>query len=207
MINQQGQQVHENMQTGTIPQQLNHGGHEFFDVSEILSGSIGVINEYTLIRDHIKDQELLDILDRQHAFMKQEYNTLVDAFKTGSKPSVSITSYNMKQNNDFIYGLKPSEPKKPAQSASDLQDQCFSNLMLGAVKSCASAKAMAALECTNPVVRRVIADSVPDCIEMAYEISLYQNKHHYYQVPQLKEEDMQQILNSYAPVQGNNITH
>jgi spore coat protein CotF len=72
---------------------------------------------------------------------------------------------------------------------------------------------MSALETTNPVVRRVLADSVPNCIEMAYEISLYQNKHHYYQVPQLAQQDMQQMLNSFAPVQGqtqmpdNNTTH
>lgn len=58
---------------------------------------------------------------------------------------------------------------------------------------------MAALETTNPVVRRVLADSVPNCIEMAYELSIYQNKHHYYQVPQLAQQDMQQILNAYAP--------
>ena len=74
-------------------------------------------------------------------------------------------------------------------------------------------KTMAALETTNPVVRRVLADSVPNCIEMAYEISLYQNKHHYYQVPQLAQQDMQQLLNSFAPAQGmpqmpnNNLTH
>ena len=61
-------------------------------------------------------------------------------------------------------------------------------------------KTMAALETTNPVVRRVLADSVPNCIEMAYELSIYQNKHHYYQVPQLAQQDMQQLLNSFATV-------
>ncbi|MEC2074874.1 spore coat protein [Metabacillus fastidiosus] len=202
MINQQGQQVHENMQTGTIPQQLNHGGHEFFDLSEVLSSAISAMNQYTLVKDHIKDQELRNILDRQLAFMQQEYNTTLESFKTGSKPSVSTKTYNMKEDNDFIYGLKPSQPKKPVQSASELGDQCISYLMLNTVKSAAPMKAKAALECTNPVVRRVLADSVPNCIEMAYEISLYQNKHHYYQVPQLKQEDMQQLLNSFAPAQG-----
>jgi spore coat protein CotF len=72
---------------------------------------------------------------------------------------------------------------------------------------------MAALETTNAVVRRVLADSVPNFIEMAYEISLYQNKHHYYQVPQLAQQDMQQMANAFAPAQGkpqmpkNNTTH
>jgi spore coat protein CotF len=34
---------------------------------------------------------------------------------------------------------------------------------------------------------------------MAYEVSIYQNKHHYYQVPQLAPQDTQQIVNAFAP--------
>lgn len=109
----------------------------------------------------------------------------------------------MNQGNDFVYGLKTSQPKKPLQSVEEITDECISGCMLGSVKANASAKTMAALETTNPVVRRVLADSVPNCIEMAYEISLYQNKHHYYQVPQLAPQDMQQMLTMYAPSQVN----
>lgn len=65
---------------------------------------------------------------------------------------------------------------------------------------------MSALEATNPVLRRIFADSVPNVVEMAYEIYLYQNKHQYYQVPQYQQQDMQAIINSFAPVQGN-MTH
>ncbi|MBL5767421.1 spore coat protein [Heyndrickxia sporothermodurans] len=201
MENQQNQN-HQNMHTGSIPQQMNHGGHEVLDVGEVLSGAIGTMNTYTLLKDHVQDQELRGILDRQYQFMQQEYNTTVDCFKTGQDPQVPTQSYKMQQNNDFIYGLQPSQPKKPIQSANELTDECISGLMLGAVKSSASMKAVAACETTNPVVRRVLADSIPNCIEMAYEISLYQNKHHYYQVPQFSQQDMQQMLNAYAPAQG-----
>lgn len=214
MQNQQGQgQMHQNMHTGNIPQQLNHGGHEVLDVGEVLSGSIGAMNQYTLLREHVQDPELLNILDRQYQFMQQEYNTTVDCFKTGQDPAVPTQSYKMQQGNDFIYGLQPSQPKKPLQSVSEITDECISGAMLGAVKSCASMKTMAACETTNPVVRRVLADSIPNCIEMAYELSIYQNKHHYYQVPQFTQQDMQQMLNAYAPAQGttqmpnNNMTH
>ncbi|MDF1996737.1 spore coat protein [Peribacillus frigoritolerans] len=200
---QQGQ-VHQNMQTGAIPPQMNHGGHEVFDVHEVLSGAIGTLNTYTLLRQHIQDQELLDILDRQYQFIQDEYNISLECFQTGQDPSKPTQSYKMNQGNDFIYGLTPTQPKKPLQSVSEITDECISGLMLAAVKSAASMKAMAALEITNPVVRRVFADSVPNCIEMAYEISIYQNKHHYYQVPQLAQQDMQQMMNSYAPAQGNN---
>lgn len=95
----------------------------------------------------------------------------------------------MNQGNDFVYELKPSQSKKSFQSASEMTDDCISSLMLGAVKASAPMKTMAALETTNAVVRRVLADSVPNLIEMAHEISLYQNKHHYYQVPRLAQQD------------------
>ncbi|GIN88807.1 spore coat protein F-like protein YhcQ [Heyndrickxia sporothermodurans] len=212
---QQGQgSTQQNMHTGNMSPQMNHGGHEVLDVSEVLSGAIGTMNQYTLLRDHVKDQELKGILDRQYQFMQQEYNTTVDCFKSGQDPAVETQSYKMQQDNNFIYGLQPSQPKKPLQSTSEITDECISGLMLGAVKSNATMKTMAACETTNPVVRRVLADSIPNCIEMAYEISIYQNKHHYYQVPQFTQQDMQQLVNAYAPAQGNmqmpnqnNITH
>jgi spore coat protein CotF len=201
MMENQGQ-MHQNMHTGMVPPQMNHGGHEVFDIHEVLSGSIGAMDQYMLLRQHVKDPELLDILDRQYKFMQDEYNITVECFKSGQNPSHPTQSYKMKQDNDFVYGLQPSQPKKPLQSVSELTEECISSMMLGCVKSGASMKTMAALEVTNPVVRRVLADSVPNCIEMAYEISIYQNKHHYYQVPQLAQQDMQQMLNSFAPAQG-----
>lgn len=201
MMQNQQNPMHQNMHTGNVPQQMNHGGHEVFDVHEVLSGSIGAMDQYLMLRQHVKDPELMDILDRQYRFMQDEYNLTVECFKTGQDPSKPTQSYKMNQGNDFVYGLTPSQPKKPAQSVSELTDACISGMMLGCVKSGASMKTMAAMEVTNPVVRRVLADSVPNCIEMAYELSIYQNKHHYYQVPQLAQQDMQQLLNAYAPVQ------
>lgn len=202
MEQNQQEQIHQNMQTGAVPPQMNHGGHELFDVHEVLTGTINTLNLYTLLGQHIKDPELKDILNRQYQFIQEEYNISVECFKTGMDPSKPTQSYKMKQGNDFIYGLKPSQPKKPIQSVSDITDECISSLMLGEVKAGASLKAMSTLELTNPVVRRVFADSVPNCIEMAYEISLYQNKHHYYQVPQLAPADIQQMVNGFAPAQS-----
>ena len=37
---QSHKQTHENMHTGSVPQQMNHGGHELFDVHEALSGTV-----------------------------------------------------------------------------------------------------------------------------------------------------------------------
>ncbi|SIT87254.1 spore coat protein [Edaphobacillus lindanitolerans] len=200
----QGQgQTHQNMHTGAVPQNMNHGGHELFDVHEVLSQSIAAMDQSTLLRQQAKDPELIDIMDRQYRFMRQEYNTLVDCFKSGQDPQVPTQSYKMAGGNDFVYGMKQSQPKKPMMSPQELDDAAISGFLLGSAKASATAKTAAALETTNPVVRRVLADSVPNCIEMAYELSIYQNKHHYYQVPQLAETDMQAILNAYAPATGN----
>ena len=204
MQNQQGQQgqMHQNMHTGNVPPQLNHGGHEVIDLNEVLGAAIGTMNSYMLLRQHVKDPELLDILDRQYKFMQDEYNITLECFQTGQNPSHPTSKYMMNQGNDFIYGMKPSQPKKPFQSVSEINDEYISHCMLASCKASASMKTMAALETTNPVVRRVLADSIPNCIEMGYELSIYQNKHNYYQVPQLAEQDMNIYKNAFAPAQG-----
>ncbi|MEY8745770.1 spore coat protein [Bacillales bacterium AN1005] len=200
------QQNHQNIETGIVPPQLNHGGHEMFDVHEVLAGSINTMNTYTMLSEHVQDPELRDILQRQKQFMADEYNITLESFKTGQDPSKRTQSYKMKQGNDFTYGMKPSQPTKPIQTAAEICDQSISLNMLNSVKSGAVMKTTAALETTNPVVRRVLADSLPNCIEMAYEISIYQNKNGFYQVPQLTQQDMQQMQNGYAtaPVQPQN---
>ncbi|PPA70949.1 spore coat protein [Jeotgalibacillus proteolyticus] len=205
MQNQSQNQPQSNMpHSENVSQPLNHGGHEMFDVQEVLSTSIGVLDQYTMYRQHAKDQSLVDIIDRQHAFIQEEYNVTLEVFRTGAKPSKSIVTYdmNMEKGNDTVFGLTQTPPKKPIQSVNEINDQSVSGYMLGLIKSGASLKAMTALEMTNPVLRRVVADSVPNWIEMAYEIFLYQNKRHYYQVPQLSQGDMQQILSSFAPAPG-----
>ena len=73
--------------------------------------------------------------------------------------------------------------------------------MLACHKAGATGKTAAALESTNPVVRRVLQDSIQNCIEMAYEISLYQNKKGYYQVPQFDQSTMNAMLNMYGQAQ------
>lgn len=204
MQNQQGpNQTHINMHTGNIPQQLNHGGHEVMDISEVLSGTIGTLNQYTLLRKYVKDPELIDIMNRQYQFIQNEYNITLDCFKSGKDPAQPTQSYNMKQNNDFIYGLAPTQPKKPIQSEMEMSEELVAGCLLSYAKNNAAAKTMAACETTNPVVRRVLADSIPNCIEMAYELSIFLNKHQKYQVPQYSQQDMTQIINSFAPAQGN----
>jgi spore coat protein CotF len=185
-------------QDNQMPFSMNHGAHELLDVHEVLGAMIGGLNQYVLLRDQIQDPELLSIMDRQYPFMLDEYNLTMEAYKTGHDPKHPTRSYNMQIGNDTNYGIKPGEPKKPITSANEINDDIISSFMLSCHKAGAAGKTAAALECTNPVVRRVLQDSVPNCIEMAYEISLYQNKKGYYQVPQLSQQDMNTMLNMYG---------
>lgn len=202
---QQGMQFQGSSQ---MPAQISHGGHEIFDVDEAIGGLIGAMEQYTLYEQHVQDPNLKTLLTKQKSYMTQLYNSVVEAFKTGQEPTVKAQTYNFAQNsNNTIYGMKPpSQPKTPAQSVNEINDECISNFMMGCIKANATAFTTAALEATNPVTRRVLQDSIPNIIEMGYELFLYQNRNQYYQVPQLKQEDMQNYLNSYAPVQ-NNMTH
>lgn len=192
----------EQSQLYTTHPSKNHGGHELFDVHETLSHTVSALNQIILFRPHIQDPQLLTIVDRQYRFLLDEYNITVEAFQTGQKPSKSTEVYQMTEDHQFLYGMTPTQPKKPMQSAEEISDEVISGFLLGAAKAGATSKAAAALETTNPVVRRVLADSIPNCIEMAYELSLYQNKHQYYQVPQLNAQDMNELLQSFAPSQG-----
>ncbi|MFD2044246.1 spore coat protein [Ornithinibacillus salinisoli] len=197
------QQQSQNLQgTSQMPAQQSHGGHELFDSHEAISGLIGGMEQYLLYDQHVQDPELKTMLGQHKTFLTQLYNTLVETLKTGQEPTVPTQTYNMAQSNDVIYGMQPSQPKAPAQSVNELNDQCISSFMMGCLKSSASSFTMAALESTNPVMRRVFQDSIPNLIEMAYEVFLYQNKNQYYQVPQLKQQDMQNYMNSFAPIQG-----
>ncbi|WP_368506037.1 spore coat protein [Alkalihalophilus sp. As8PL] len=193
------QQPTGTIQSNQLPQTMSHGGHEVFDAHEILAGMINVMDQYMMFRSFMKDQELIDILDRQYQFLESQYNLAVDAFSTGSKPAAESTDvYKMTQSNDVVFGLTPSQPKKPNRSISEVKEAGLSAHMLGLLKTTSSTMAMTAVEMTNPVLRRIMADTVPNMIEMAYEVFLYQNKHGYYQVPQLKQQDMQMMTQAFA---------
>ncbi|WP_204502304.1 spore coat protein [Aquibacillus albus] len=199
---QSGAQMPQNMGNQTISH--NHGAHEMMDTHELLGGLIGALEQYQLYNQHIQDQELKDILQRQTSFMTQLYNTMVESFQTGQDPTVPTQQYNMQQSNEVTYGVQAGQPKKPKQSVSEFTDECFSSFMLGHTKGLASSLTMAAVEMNHPVLRRILADSVPNMIEMSYELFLYQNKHGYYQVPQLNPQDMNVMVQAYtkAPQQG-----
>lgn len=188
--------------TQAHPVSKNHSAHELLDTHALLSGIVNALNEYLLFEQYIKDPELKNILLRQRQFITDQYNIMVESIKTGQEPSHPTGTYQMQISNEVQYGLTPSQPSAPSQNLSQLDDKCISGFMMSCMKNLAGTMTMAASECTNPVVRRVLQDSIPNWLEMAYELFLYQNHNGYYQVPQFTDRDMQILQNSFAPAAG-----
>lgn len=204
------QQTNQPQQKGSqMPLSQQFGAHELLDADEAIGTLVGGIEHFVLYDQYVQDQELKSIMQRQKSALTTIYNTILDTLKSGRDPEVKTQTYLMQtDSNRTIFGLKPkTSPKTPIQSVNEFNDECISSAMLGHLKAIASEFTLAALEATHPVLRRIFADSIPNVIEMAYEVYLYQNRNQYYEVPQLSPQDMQTIVNSYGQAQQNNMSH
>lgn len=196
------QQFGQTAKSGMVSR-FTHGGHELLDSSEAIGTVMSCLEQFALYEQHTKDQELLSIIQRQKAFLSQLYNTIIDSLQTGHDPKTPTQTYNIENMSDITYGMQPSKPKSPVQTVGEITEECISTYIMNNLKLIASSFTTTALETSNPVLRRIYADSLPNVIELAYEIFLYQNRKGYYQVALLLEQEMQIIKNGYTPVQPN----
>ncbi|NLT94732.1 MAG: spore coat protein [Clostridia bacterium] len=179
----------------------NLGAHEVMELHEVLCNCINGINQMELLRPHVNDQQLSAILDKQVQFMTQEYNNLVQALNAGG---INIgTPYQAPKIAQPKYGLQQPQPQSPNTSPSQLDDQDISGAMLSYHKSSAIIKTMAALECADPNLRRMVQQSAVNCSEMAYEVWQYMNQKGYYQVPTMKQMTTNTMIQSYTPANIN----
>lgn len=172
------------------------GAHEAMEVHEVLSCAINTINHCQLLRPHIKDQQLGQMVDKQLAFMTQEYNDLVQAAQAQGMGAGS--SYRSPQNFQPTYGLDNPTTQTPSMGPNQLNDQQIASMVLGLHKSGAVCKMAACLECADPNLRRLIQQSASNCAEQAYETWQYMNQKGYYQVPTMKEMTTDTFINSYG---------
>ena len=171
------------------------GAHETMEVHEVLTSAINGINHFQLYRSFVKDQQLMQILDNQMQFMMDEYNQMVQTLN--QQGNNNAVPYNSIANGVPTYGLKNPAPQSPNASMNQLDDRDVSSSMLSCHKTSAAKKMMAALECANPQLRRMMQQGAVNCAEQAYEVWQFMNQKGYYQVPTMKEETTNTVLNSY----------
>lgn len=171
------------------------GAHETMEVHEVLTSGINGINHFQLYRSFVKDPQLMQILDHQLQFMMNGYNQMVQTLTQQGKNNA--VPYNFGNTGVPTYGLDHPAPQSPNASMNQLDDRDVVSSMLSCHKNSASKKMMAALECADPQLRRMMQQSAVNCAEQAYEVWQYMNQKGYYQVPTMKEETTNTILNSY----------
>ncbi|AJY76299.1 spore coat protein [Paenibacillus beijingensis] len=179
------------------------GAHETMEVHEILTSTIDGINLFQLYRPHVKDQQLLQILDRQLQFMINEYNQTVQMLN--NQGNGQAVPYRTVKNIAPIYGLNNPAAQTPNISMNQMDDRDVASGMLGCHKASASMKMIAALECADPQLRRTMQQGAVNCAEQAYEVWQYMNQNGHYQVPTMKEMTTNTVLNSYQPTTMNNM--
>lgn len=173
------------------------GAHETMEVHEILTSSINGINHFQLYRSFAKDQRLQQMLDRQLQFMTNEYNHMIQTLN--QQGYVQAAPYRSENFGAPVYGLDNPAAQSPNVSMSQLDDWDVASSMLTCHKTSAVKKMLAALECANPLLRRMMQEGSVNCSELAYEIWQFMNHMGYYQVPTMKEETTNTVLQSYRP--------
>ncbi|WP_028612138.1 spore coat protein [Paenibacillus harenae] len=171
------------------------GAHETMELHEVLNASIDRINLFQLYRPYVKDQRLLQIVDRQLQFTMNEYNQTVQSLNHQGRGQA--VPYRSPMNTAPIYGLDNPARQTPNLSVNQMDDRDVACGILGCHKSSALMTMIAALECADPQLRRMMQQSAVNCSEQAYEIWQYMNQAGYYQVPTMKEMTTNTVLNSY----------
>ncbi|AOQ24984.1 hypothetical protein MTAT_02070 [Moorella thermoacetica] len=174
-----------------------YGAHEVMEVHEVLSDTIDGINQFQLYRPHTRDQQLRGILDKQIQFMTQEYNNMVQTIN--QRGMGQAVPYRPVRTASPVYGLDNPGTLTPNSSLNEMDDRDVASGMLGCHKSSATMRMIAALECADPELRRIIQQGAINCAEQAYEVWHYMNQKGYYQVPTMQEMTTSTMMNTYSP--------
>lgn len=178
----------------------NYGAHEVLELHEVLTTVINGINQIQLLRGHVQDQQLAQMIDHQSQFAVSEYNNLVNL--VNQQGMGQATPYRAMKTAQPSYGLQEPAHLSPNTSASQLDDRDISSIILGIHKASAGMKMIAALEVANPQIRRALQQSATNCSEQAYEVWTYMNQKGYYQVPTMKEMTTNTMMSIYEQAGG-----
>lgn len=205
MNQQQGMMPGMNQQQGMGQQQglaqqhgmgtAQWGAHEAMEVHEVLTDHIDGINQFELYRPHIKDQQLMSILDKQLQHMVSGYQNLVNYVHNQGMHAAE--PYRAPRTNRVKYGLQQPAPNQPNTNPNEMDDRDVASGMMGCAKASALVCTAAALECADPNLRQMITNCAVSSINQAYEVFQYMNQKGMYQVPTMQQKTTQTMANSY----------
>ena len=179
------------------------GAHETMEMHEVLSQTINCINTFQLFQNHVTDQGLQQILNRQLDFLTNEYNNMVNTLHTQGRGQA--VPYHAQKSATPKYGLRQPAPTAPNASVNQFDDRDVASCMLSSAKCGATMRMHAALECSDPMLRSMLLQAAQNSAEMAYETWSFMNQKGYYQVPTMMEQTTQTMMNVYQPGNENTI--
>lgn len=171
------------------------GAHETMEAHEVLTSAVDTLNVFNFLRREITDPQLSQIMDRQINFMEKEYNDMVSY--VSQHRGVTPDIYHSRRNASVNYGLRKPSPVAPHGESRQLKDRDAASIMLGMLKCSASKKMMAALECADSQLRRMMIQGANSCAEQAYEIFTFMNQRGMYQVPTMQRSTQENFMNMY----------
>ena len=184
------------MQTGQ--QAARFGATELMMVHEALTDTINGINQFELYRQHVKDQQLMQILDSQINHKFNCYNRMVNQLH--NQGVGSIVPYRTAKSTGVKYGLRQPAAVQPNTGINEMDDRDVASAMLGCNKAAACLKFRGALECTDPNLRNMMVDCAVSAANLAYEVFLYMNQKGMYQVPTMAQQTTQTMMGVYQNV-------
>jgi spore coat protein CotF len=174
------------------------GAHEIVEAHEVLTSTIDGINIFSLLRRHVSDQQLGEIMDRQLSFAEKEYNDMVSFMS--NRHGINADTYHARRTPSINYGLRSPQPVSPHETAGRLTDRDVASIMLNMHKCSASRKMMASLECADSQLRHMMMQGAMSCAEKAYEIFTYMNQKGMYQVPTMQDKTQMNFINTFQPI-------
>ena len=200
---QTGQQTGQQMgwqtgqQTGTsVGRAGKFGAHEIMMTHEVLIDSIDGINQFELYRPHVKDQQLMQILDNQVNHMYNSYQNIVNYLH--NQGAGSAVPYRAPKTGNIKYGLRQPSPVEPNVTVNEMDDRDVASGMMGCAKASAMVCTTAALECSDPALRSMVTNGAVSSINQAYELFQYMNEKGMYQVPTLADTTTQTMVNTFS---------
>lgn len=171
------------------------GAFELMEVNEVLNDYIDGINQFELYGSHVKDQNLLQILNNQLNHMYSSYQNMVNYMH--NQGVSSAVPYRMPKTTGIKYGLRQPGPMEPNANVNVMDDRDVASGMVGWAKLSAMVSTGAALKCADPNLRNMITNCTVSSINQAYELFQYMNQRGMCQIPTLAEQTSQTLMQSY----------
>ncbi|ACV62125.1 Coat F domain protein [Desulfofarcimen acetoxidans DSM 771] len=163
---------------------MKKGIHEAMEMHEVLNDEACTIEHYSMYTSQCQDHELRNILERQQRHMIEDYHRKLSVMQGHGLDVSAASRLNMEH-----MGAGQNTHSYPSTNTGTkhLNDKTIAAGALLFHKCGATRSTNAALECSEPHLRNLLAGSARSCMEMAYEIFQFMSHKGWYQLPEIPQ--------------------